>query len=255
VVDWWSFNGASQALLRKSYARARLLRVEADTSLLRRGRAPGSAPWWSSRRRAAAAGACAAPHEVQPGSADLLWSNMMLHWVADPQAEMQSWQRILAVDGFVMFSTLGPGSLLGLRDLYERRGWPPPFAPFVDMHDLGDMLLRCGFADPVMDQEILTLTWPDGPALLREVRAMGGNADPRRAAGLRTPHWRDALLHELQQTKAADGRLRLDFEIVYGHAFKAVPKARAGSRTTVALDDMRSLIRAARRGGPPVGLR
>lgn len=251
VVDWWSINGAGQPLLRQAYAHARMLRVEADAQLLRRGRADTAAPAWWSRRRAAPATAWAAPHEVPAGGADLLWSNMMLHWVADPQAEMQVWQHALAADGFVMFSTLGPGSLSGLRERYARRGWPAAHAPFVDMHDLGDMLLRCGFADPVMDQEVLTLTWPDAHALLAELRTLGGNADPRRAAGLRTPRWRDTLRAELQALQGADGRLRLDFEIVYGHAFKAAPKARVASRTTVALDDMRSMMRSARRGGGP----
>jgi malonyl-CoA O-methyltransferase len=256
VVDWWSFNGASQPLLRQAYARARMLRVEADAQLLRRGRTGTTAPGWWPRRRAAPETAWAAPHEVPAGGADLLWSNMMLHWAVDPQAEMQLWQRALAVDGFVMFSTLGPGSLSGLRESYARCGWPAAHAPFVDMHDLGDMLLQCGFADPVMDQEVLTLTWPDAHALLSELRALGGNADPQRAAGLRTPRWRDALRGELQALQGADGRLRLDFEIVYGHAFKAVPKAHVGGRTTVALDDMRSMVRSARRGGgPPDGLR
>ena len=60
------------------------------------------------------------------------------------------------------------------------------------MHDLGDMLVQAGFADPVMDQEMLTLTWPDAEALLAELRALGGNADPARCAGLRTPRWRAA---------------------------------------------------------------
>jgi hypothetical protein len=105
---------------------------------------------------------------------------MALHLVDDPLALMQQWHRALAVDGFLMFSTLGPGSMQGLRQVYARLGWPTPHAPFVDMHDLGDMLVHTGFADPVMDQEILTLTWPDADALLGELRTLGGNADPGR---------------------------------------------------------------------------
>ena len=91
--------------------------------------------------------------DLQAGAAQLLWANMGLHGAADPQALMRQWQRALAVDGFLMFSTLGPGSLTALQTLYRDQGWAPPFAPFVDMHDLGDMLVEAGFADPVMDQE------------------------------------------------------------------------------------------------------
>jgi malonyl-CoA O-methyltransferase len=181
---------------------------------------------------------------------------MMLHAVADPQALMLEWQRALAVDGFLMFSTFGPGTLQGLREIYSRLGWPAPHAPFVDMHDLGDMLVHAGFADPVMDQEVLTLTWPDAGALLRELRSLGGNADPRRMAGLRTPRWRERLCAELRALQGPDGRLRLDFELVYGHAFKAAPKARMSAETTVALDEMRAMLRSPRVGpGPAHGLR
>jgi malonyl-CoA O-methyltransferase len=251
VVDWCSFNGAAQALLSQAYPRARMLRVEADTALLERGRTGAAARWWSPRRWAGAQLGFAMPSQLAAGSAELLWSNMSLHLAVDPLALLQQWQRALAVDGFLMFSTLGPGSLQGLRRVYAGLGWPPPHAPFVDMHDLGDMLVHSGFADPVMDQETLTLTWPDADGLLRELRALGGNADPGRAAGLRTPRWRVRLCQALQQLQGADGRLRLDFELVYGHAFRAAPKPRVAAQTTVALDEMRARVRSTRRTGQP----
>jgi malonyl-CoA O-methyltransferase len=247
VIDWWSFNGASQSLLHRAYPDARPQRVESDPSLLRRS-TQAVAPWWSPRRWAAPSDAARAPQELAAGTADLLWANMMLHLIEDPQAQMQQWQRALAVDGFLMFSTLGPGSLKGLRDTYGRLGWPAPHAPFVDMHDLGDMLVHAGFADPVMDQEIITLTWADPLALLRELRSLGGNADPRRHAGLRTPRWRERLCAALQGLQGDDGRLRLEFEVVYGHAFRAAPKPRVAAQTTVALDEMREMLRPGRRG-------
>jgi malonyl-CoA O-methyltransferase len=180
---------------------------------------------------------------VSPASADLLWANMVLHGVVDPQREMSAWQRALAADGFLMFSALGPGSLRGLVQVYERLGWPSPLAPFVDMHDLGDMLVQAGFADPVMDQEMLTLTWASADALLAELRLLGGNADPHRAAGLRTPRWRAQLLQALATLAGPDGRIALAFELVYGHAFKPRPKLALAAETRVPLDDMRAMVR------------
>jgi malonyl-CoA O-methyltransferase len=256
VIDWWSFSGGAQALLRQAYPQAGMLRVEVDDALLERGRRAAPAAWWSPRRWAGPALAWAGPQQVDAGSAQLLWSNMMLHLVADPVALLQQWHRALAVDGFLMFSTLGPGSLLGLREAYARQGWPAPYAPFVDMHDLGDMLVRAGFADPVMDQETLTLTWPDAAALLRELRGLGGNAHPGRMPGLRTPRWRQRLCSALQALQGGDGRLRLDFEVVYGHAFRGAPKPRVAPQTTVALEDLRAMARSPRRpGGTGDGLR
>jgi malonyl-CoA O-methyltransferase len=255
VIDWWSFNGASRMLLQQAYPKARLQRVESDERQRRHSPVPLE-PWWSPRRWAGAGSASLAPQDLPAGSAELLWANMMLHLIEDPQSLLQQWHRALAVDGFLMFSTLGPGSLQGLRDTYARQPWPAPFAPFVDMHDLGDMLVHAGFADPVMDQEIITLTWPDATALLRELRSLGGNADPRRHAGLRTPRWRERLCAALRGLQGADGRLRLDFEVVYGHAFRAPPKPRVAAQTTVALDEMREMLRPARRGpGATHGLR
>ncbi|MDE1947324.1 MAG: biotin synthase, partial [Burkholderiales bacterium] len=165
---------------------------------------------------------------------------------AEPRAMLALWPRALAVDGFLMFSTLGPGSLGGLAAIYREAGWPPPFAPFVDMHDLGDMLVEAGFAGPVMDQETVTLTWPDPKALLAELRSLGGNVDPRRHAGLRTPRWRERLCAALASLAGADGRPALQFEIVYGHAFKPEPRLPLQAETRVPLQTLRAM---ARRGG------
>ena len=107
-----------------------------------------------------------------------------------------------------------------------------------------------------MDQETLTLTWPDADALLGELRGLGGNADPARMPGLRTPRWRERLRAALQQLQGPDGRLRLDFELVYGHAFRAAPKPRVAAQTTVALEDLRAMARSPRRpAGAGDGLR
>jgi malonyl-CoA O-methyltransferase len=116
------------------------------------------------------------------------------------------------------------------------------------MHDLGDMLLHAGFADPVMDQEEITLTWPTAEAALAELRGLGGNVALNRAEGLRTPRWRGRLLDDLQARCARDGRVALDFEIVYGHAFRAAPKPQLAAETMISLDAMRLMARARRPG-------
>jgi len=158
----------------------------------------------------------------------------------------------LRADGFVMFSCLGPGTLRELRALYERLGWPAPTPGFVDMHDFGDMLVQSGFADPVMDQEALTLRWSSPDALLAELRTLGGNLAPDRYPALRTPRWRARLVEALATLAGADGTIAMSFEIAYGHAFKAAPRMRAGEATTVSLEDMRAMVRASHgRTGTP----
>ncbi len=247
LVDWWSFTGAGAEVLTAAYPKSQRTEVEPTTALLKRSEQGHVKPWWSLRRSPAERATVEAESNFEAAltePAQLVWANMMLHAVADPPALLQRWQSALSADGFVMFSCLGPDTLRELSALYRRLGWPAPTMNFVDMHDLGDMLVRAGFADPVMDQETLKLSWADARSLLAELKTLGGNASPDRHAGLRTPRWKARLEAELSNLKAPDGRLYLSFEIAYGHAFKAVPRAAPATQTEVSLDAMRTLIRA-----------
>ena len=242
LIDWWSASGASRELLRAAYPKARVLRVEPATMPAR-----PAAPWWQQIARRAPVSV--EPATLQPGAAQLVWANMVLHAVFDPGSLMAQWRRALAVDGFLMLSTLGPDTLRTLRDIYREAGWGAAHAPFTDMHDLGDMLVQAGFADPVMDQERLTLTWATPEALLGELRTLGANADPARFAGLRTPRWRSRLLGALRERATADGRIALEFELVYGHAFNPPPRIKVAGETRVGVDELRTMARSGRRPG------
>ena len=248
VADWWGFLGGGAMHLAQRYPKAQRVVVEPSEALRARSLEQGRQPWWSPRRWRSSAAAVRLD-AIQPGSAQLLWANMMLHWVDDVPSLFAEWQRSLAVDGFVMFSTFGPDTLKELRALYARLGWPQPAQAFVDMHDIGDQLVRAGFADPVMDMEQLTLSWPEPRALLAELRGMGSNLSAARGTGLRTPRWRARLEQELLSLAGVDGRLSLSFEIVYGHAFKPAPRPRVEGETKVSLEDMRSMVRSRRGGG------
>ena len=255
IADWPAFTGASRSRLESAYPAATLLAVEPDAARREATAAALARPWWSPGRWRHGTARVLAPEQLGAGEVQLLWSNMALHFAADPQQLFAAWHRALAVDGFLMYSTLGPGTLTTLRSLYAAQGWGEPFAPFVDMHDLGDMLVAAGFADPVMDQETLTLTWQDAGRALDELRALGGNMAAARTPGLRTPRWRQRLLDALSARLAqrADGRIALEFEIVYGHAFRPLPRPRVAAETALPLDDLRAMVRAPRPvkpGGP-----
>jgi malonyl-CoA O-methyltransferase len=158
------------------------------------------------------------------GAIDLVWSNMALHWAADPLAALREFHRVLAVDGLLMFSTLGPDTLAELR---QAAGSARVHA-FADMHDLGDMLVAAGFAEPVMDTERVTLLYDDGAVLLDDLRASGQTcalAGPSGAArrGLAGRGFL-AALEERLAAQRRDGKLAVSYEVVYGHAWK--PRAR-----------------------------
>lgn len=244
VIEWWGFTGAGAVSLKAAYPQAQRLIIEPTGELCQRSRVLSCTPWWSVQHWRGPRVEVQEESSEIAGQAQLVWANMVLHAQVDPLALMARWHDLLQTDGVVMFSCLGPGSLVELRRLYAGLSWPEPAAAFVDMHDLGDMLVQAGFAAPVLDQETLTLHWASPRALLVELRGMGVNAAPHRHAGLRTPRWRERLTNELSALAGPDGRLRLSFEVAYGHAFKAQPRARPGEPTRVSLEDMRAMVRS-----------
>ena len=247
IVDWSSFLGASARRLTATFPDAALIAVEPSDMLAERSRTSLRSPWWTPRRWTAPAPEVILASATPPGEAQLVWANMVLHGVTDPPALMQRWQRMLSPGGFVMFSCLGPDTVRELTSVYARLQWPAPTIAFVDMHDLGDMLVHAGFADPVMDQERLTVHWNSAPALCKDLRLLGGNVSPDRYPGLRTPRWRAALHAALEPLRDSSGRYALTFEIVYGHAFKAEATASAPAETQVPLEEMRRLLHSARK--------
>ena len=175
----------------------------------------------------------------------MLWANMGLHESADPQALLAAWHQALKVDGFLMFSCLGPDTARELRALYARLGWPPAGHELTDMHDWGDMLVQTGFAEPVMDMERITLTYATPARLLEELAGLGRNFHPARFPALRGRRWKARLERELAaQLAGADGRLSLTFEVIYGHALKAGPKIKLGPVSAVSEADMRRMLRS-----------
>jgi malonyl-CoA O-methyltransferase len=179
----------------------------------------------------------------------MVWANMALHMEPRPQTLLAQWHQQIDTDGFLMFSCLGPDSLKELRAVFAEQGWPAPAHDFTDMHDWGDMLVHAGFAEPVMDMERITLSYSGAPALLAELRVLGHNLSDRRFPACRSREWRDRLCAAIESglPRSSDGRLTLTFEIIYGHAFKPVPRATLASTKSLALDDMRSMLRAGRR--------
>jgi malonyl-CoA O-methyltransferase len=159
---------------------------------------------------------------LAPGTIDLLWSNMALHWVSEPLAAFKEFSRVLAPEGLLMFSSLGPDTLKELRVA----AGATRVHEFLDMHDLGDMLVAAGFSAPVMDMEVLTFTYKDADALLADLRAGGQtNARADRPRGLSGKDF-------LRKLRGALGS-RSTFEVVYGHAWKAAPRKRADGRDIV----------------------
>lgn len=181
---------------------------------------------------------------LPPNSQDLIWSNMALHWHPEPHRVFAEWLRLLRTDGLLMFSCLGPASFGEIRQALADSGRAGGTPPFVDMHDFGDLLVENGFADPVMDQETLTLTYSSPEKLLNDLRALGGNASTQRAGSLPGRAWRDRLLAALNRQRHMDGSIHLTLEVAYGHAWRPAALRKAEGETRIAIDSIR------RKSGP-----
>lgn len=242
-LDWMPLHGgvATHRRVRDHYPHAQVYLHEADAHLHAKAVAQLKGPWWQRLLGQDLLQTSPAP----AGQMQMLWANMVLHWSPDPMALLQQWQQALAVDGFVMFSCLGPDTLRELADLYRAHGWPAPSHDHTDMHDWGDMLVQSGFAEPVMDMERLTLTYASADRLLEDLRKMGRNLRRDRFPALRGRAWL-AQLHTALLALAkpsADGRLVLTIEVIYGHALKAAPRSKVSETTTVSLQDMRAMLK------------
>ncbi|HPU79296.1 methyltransferase domain-containing protein, partial [Accumulibacter sp.] len=175
VLDLGCGTGASLTALNERYPKASVIGVDLSEAMLRIGQKQRSRLRWllpflpGQRPALLAADAAALP--FKPQSIGLLWSNLLLHWLDDPLPGFREAHRLLEIDGLLMFSTFGPDTLKELRASFGD-GYPHT-QRFTDMHDYGDMLVACGFADPVMDAEVLTMTYASFDDLLSDLRQSG----------------------------------------------------------------------------------
>ena len=246
--------GDNLALLRERYAEAAYTGLDNCDPLLeiaRKRHAPAGLSAWIGKlaRRGptnAFINADLAATGLAPESLELVWSNLALHWHREPHAVLAEWRRILKVGGLAMFSCLGPATLRELRQALDDAGLRTATPAFVDMHDFGDLLVENGFADPVMDQEILTLTYRTPEKLLQDVRALGGNPAAGRRGGLVGRDWRARLCDALEAQRRPDGVIALSIEVAYGHAWRAAAHRGTAGETRLSV----SAIGGRQRGTP-----
>ncbi len=175
--------------------------------------------------------ACHLP--LASGTVDLVWSNLTLQWINDAAAAFGEFHRVLRAGGLLMFTTFGPDTLKELRAAFAGIDRATHVSRFIDMHDVGDMLVQTGFADPVMDTDTITLTYTDAKTMMRELKAIGAhNATVGRPRGLTGRSRWSRVLAALEAFRR-DGRLPATYEVVYGHAWKPEPRFAADGRAVV----------------------
>lgn len=159
-------------------------------------------------------------------SVGMLWSNLAVQWCNDLDRAFQEAHRVLHTDGLLIFSTFGPDTLKELRAASASDG-RVHVSRFIDMHDIGDALVRAGFTAPVLDVERFVLTYDDVMAVMRDLKAIGAhNAAAGRSQGLHGKGFLRGLTAQYEQFRQLDsGKLPATFEVVYAHAWKPEPKS------------------------------
>ena len=173
--------------------------------------------------------------------ADVLWSNFALQWANDLPALFAEWNRVLKIGGVIMFTAPGPDTLIELRRALIKAGEEADerVQRFTDLHDIGDMLVHAGFADPVMDMEVITLEYATVASLWRDIKAQGAtNSMQARPRGLLTPRKLQAIESALDSSRKADGPIRISIEVIYGHAWKVASKKTAEGHGIVRLESI-----------------
>ena len=255
ILDLGCGRGASLGLLATRYPTAAIVGIDSCLPLLGRTAGEESIGVRLKRFIGRASGSvlrlnlCADMEQLPlaPSSASMIWSNLALAWVRDPAAAFKEFARVLEPGGLLMFSSYGPDTLRELREAFGGIDSYSHTLRFVDMHDLGDMMAASGFAMPVVDMQVITLTYSDVDGLVRDLRATGEThvaADRRR--GLLTPSaWN--RMTQAYEAKRREGRLPATVELIFGHAWKGEPR-RASARLPDGRVPVRFDMNAGRRG-------
>ncbi len=223
VLDLGAGTGHASLALKRRYRGAQVVALDLAPGMLQEA---GRRQTLLRRFRRVCADAAALP--LGTDSVDLVFSNLMLQWCNDPDAVFGECRRVLKPGGLLTFTTFGPDTLVELR-----RAWAAAadgrthVNRFIDMHDLGDALVRSGLVEPVMDVERYTLTYATVRDLMRDLKAIGAhNANAGRPRGLTGKGALERMAAEYE-THRREGRLPATYEVVFGQAWAPVTPSRA----------------------------
>jgi malonyl-CoA O-methyltransferase len=240
VVDAGAGTGHASRALKRRYPKALVIALDSSRGMLRAAARQQS--WLRPFARL-----CADAHNLPlaDGSVDLILSNLMLQW-CDPDAAFAEFRRVLAPHGLLSFSAFGPDTLRELRTAWQQVDSHSHVHHFIDMHDLGDALVRGGFAAPVLDVERFTLTYPDVRRVAADLKATGAhNAARDRVRGLTSPR-KFAAMQAAYEKFRLDGRLPATYEVVFAHAWVPGETRAPRGDAAVSLEEVKRQLKVQR---------
>lgn len=214
VLDLGCATGAATTRLAKIFRGARIIGVDLSGNMLDRC---GAGRGLFRKPSFVQADACMLPFANH--SVDVVFSNLLLPWIDDPSVLGRELARVLRKGGLFVFSSLGPDSLAELRQAWADVDDYEHVNRFLDMHDLGDALVRAGLLDPILDVDRLTVTYDSSDKLFHDLGAVGArNSLQQRQQTLSGKTGFQTMQRRLA-SDSGGGKLRLDLELVFGHCW------------------------------------
>ena len=235
ILDAGSGTGNALPGLMQRHAGTPIVSLDIALAMLERGRK--RLAWWQKvpGLRPPLHALCADIERLplREASIGFVWSNLALQWVNDLPRTFAELHRVIEPGGLLMFSTFGPDTLKELRDAYQGTDGRTHVNRFVDMHDIGDMLVHSGYADPVMDMEPFTLTYEGVRDLMRDLKSIGAHNVTRGRPAALTGKALMRAVENRYETLRREGRLPATFEVIYGHAWKPMPRTSPTGRRVI----------------------
>jgi malonyl-CoA O-methyltransferase len=241
VLDLGAGTGRVARELKRRYPRAQVLALDLSFGMLREARRHQHL-WW----RFARVCADAQRLPLATASVDVVFSNLMLQWCQPLDPALREVRRVLRPSGFFAFSTFGPLTLQELRHAWTAADSDTHVNHFIDVHEVGDALVRAGLNEPVLDVDRHEIAYPDVLSLMRDLKAIGAHnvtaGRPRTLLGRARLGRMQAAYEQLRR----DAALPATFEVIYGAAWgaagrPAVPSV--GGEARIAPGSIRRVLR------------
>ena len=213
ILDLGSATGSASNELRSRFKRANIVSLDISHNMLCKAREKKS---WFSKAAYAQADAISLP--FKNSCFDLVFANMLLPWLNDPQVVFQEITRVLRKGGVFAFTTLGPDSFREIARSWNEIDSKAHVNQFIDMHNLGDGLVNSGLRDPVVDVDRLLISYKNSETMINDLKNSGSrNVLETRNQTMTGKESFKQMIKTL--TNPSTGEIKLSLELIYGHCW------------------------------------
>lgn len=244
ILDLGAGTGFGARLLKQQFKRASIVQVDLSQDMLALSRQ--NSPRFFSGQHFVCADAGRLP--FQTAQFDMIFSSLMLQWCSNLDEVLSGLAGLLKPGGLFIFASLGPDTLKELRECWRRVDDDVHVNTFIDMHDIGDALIRSGLNEPVLGVEHIKLLYDDAKTLMRELKGIGArNANTGQRTTLTGKRRLQQVLTHYESFRS-DDKLPATYEAIYGHCWKPASARDTGHQQeqVVSLDGLRQQLKQRR---------